>query len=125
MQGSNVVVLYTRLNEPTRVIARSTSIARAMFDQNPLLVSSMISSPRLDRGSTIFAAVQPVLPVDDSTMDPFTHYTHWPARLHQSQSDEPLERIQSGWVLGHYARWEYNSEQAVFVSLNRVRCSWR
>lgn len=72
------------------------------------------------KSNITFLAVQRALPADASTIDPFAKYMHWPARLYKSRFDHPCERIQSSWIAGHFARWDYTSDHMVVVSLNRV-----
>lgn len=70
---------------------------------------------------SVFVTIQRAHPIDSSMPDPFSIYRHWPARLFKSRLSESYERIQSDWVTGHFARWDYNSDQMVMLSLSRVR----
>lgn len=69
---------------------------------------------------SIFVVVQRVDALDSSVTDPFSLYPHWPAKLFKSRLSDTYERIQSDWVAGHFARWDYNSKQIVVLSLSRV-----
>lgn len=68
----------------------------------------------------IFAAIQHIDPVGEFVDDPFARYPYWPAKLYKSLRRESYERIQSDWICGHYAQWDYNSNYVVVLSLSRV-----
>jgi hypothetical protein len=70
-------------------------------------------------GKMVFA-VQRQISAPIGTVDPFDQYPHYPAALYSLRLAERLEIVEVGWVMCHYARWQYSSELAVVLSLFRV-----
>ncbi|KAI6019758.1 hypothetical protein F5J12DRAFT_716629, partial [Pisolithus orientalis] len=75
------------------------------------------------RDSFIFAVQRqhPLTTGKKESMDPFTQYPHFLAKLYSSMLKETLESIRCSWVSGHYAHWAVSSDTAVVCSLCRVR----
>lgn len=69
--------------------------------------------------SNLFMAVQQAQPVHSSIVDPFAKYPHWPARLYSSPSTS-VQRILPTWVHCHFARWDWDKDRMVVLSLDRV-----
>lgn len=65
-------------------------------------------------------AVQRQLPDESNVRDPFSAYTHFPARLYSSELSVTLEKVEPQWIFCHYARWRYDSSRSVVLSLSRV-----
>ena len=61
----------------------------------------------------------PRLP-EDGSVDPFSKYPHFPAKLYCSQLSDILEEVKVDWIMCHYARWEMSSEHAVVLALSKV-----
>lgn len=78
-----------------------------------------LSSDRLVR---ISIAVQRATDVEKTIVDPFAKYPHWPSKLYKSHLSTSYECIHPDWIYGHFARWDFTSEEMVILSLNRVRC---
>jgi hypothetical protein len=68
-----------------------------------------------------YLAIQRQLPASNTVHDPFALYPHFPAKVYAARLSEPLERVELDWIFSHYARWNFSSEYAVVLSLNRVR----
>jgi hypothetical protein len=65
-------------------------------------------------------AVQRQLPIHNSSLDPFRHYPHFPARLYSSSLSAQLEIVHVDWVMCHFARYRITSSHAVVLSLSKV-----
>jgi hypothetical protein len=74
-------------------------------------------------GGVTYLAVQRQLPLDHTIQDPFASYPHFPAKMYLSHLSQSLERVELDWIYSHYARWNFSSQYAVVLSLNRVRVS--
>ncbi|KIN97480.1 hypothetical protein M404DRAFT_160305, partial [Pisolithus tinctorius Marx 270] len=75
-------------------------------------------------GDTFIFAVQRQCPLTvgkKESMDPFTQYPHFPAKLYSSMLEETLESVRCSWVSGHYTCWAISSDTTVVLSLCRVR----
>ncbi|KAG2746130.1 hypothetical protein P692DRAFT_201719053, partial [Suillus brevipes Sb2] len=72
-------------------------------------------------GELVFA-VHRQLPLDrhDHTIDPFSVYPNFPAKLYSSSFSNSLETIKVSWVISHFARWQISSDHVVALSLCRV-----
>lgn len=77
------------------------------------------------KGDETFFAVERQLPrrLDDSSIDPFAKYPHFPAVLYQVQMSTELEKIKLDWIAGHYARWIMPNGYAVVLPLSKVNIS--
>jgi len=65
-------------------------------------------------------AVQRQNVTPDDTLDPFRHYPHFPARVYSDSTSITLERVEPGWVLSHYVRWNFTPGYVVVLTLFRV-----
>lgn len=74
------------------------------------------------RGEETLFAVERQLPrsADDDSVDPFSKYPHFPAKLYGSRMSSDLEVIKLDWVLSHYARWNMPSGYSVVLPLTKV-----
>jgi hypothetical protein len=66
-------------------------------------------------------AVRRHLPLDhhDRTVDPFSMYRDFPAKLYSADLESRLENAKVSWVVGHFARWTVSGRHAVILSLSR------
>ncbi|KAG2739280.1 hypothetical protein P692DRAFT_20756232, partial [Suillus brevipes Sb2] len=66
-------------------------------------------------------AVRRHLPLDhhDRTVDPFSMYPDFPAKLYSADLESRLENAKVSWVVGHFARWTVSGRHAVILSLSR------
>ncbi|KAG0700003.1 hypothetical protein DFH29DRAFT_759350, partial [Suillus ampliporus] len=69
-------------------------------------------------GELVFA-VHKLLPCHDQTIDPFTMYPHFPAKMYLSSSSSHLENVKVSWVVSHFAQWTVSSDTVVILSLSR------
>jgi len=85
---------------------------------NPIAGSIEYIVSRRD-GSTSFI-VRRQMPLDIGSIDPFSIYPQFPARLYSTKLSPQLEVITPTMVMSHYARWQVNEQEAVVVVLLRV-----
>jgi len=64
-------------------------------------------------GDKMVFAVQRQLPAPIGIVDPFNQYPHFPAALYSLGLNEELEIVDVGWVMCHYARWQFSSKLVV------------
>ena len=71
-------------------------------------------------GEMLFA-VQRHLPLDlhDRTIDPFSMYPDFPAKLYSTNFQSRLEKVKVSWAVSHFARWAVSDCHAVILSLSR------
>jgi hypothetical protein len=71
-------------------------------------------------GELLFAA-QRHLPLDphDCTIDPFSIYPDFPAKMYSTKLESRLENVKVTWVVSHFARWTVSSRHSVILSLSR------
>ncbi|KAG1836204.1 hypothetical protein DFJ58DRAFT_669910, partial [Suillus subalutaceus] len=71
-------------------------------------------------GELLFA-VQRHLPLDHDhhTIDPFSMYPDFPAKLYSMDLENRLENAKVSWVVSHFARWRVSDRHAVILSLSR------
>ncbi|KAG2047067.1 hypothetical protein BDR06DRAFT_898083 [Suillus hirtellus] len=71
-------------------------------------------------GELLFAA-QRHLPLDphDCTIDPFSIYPDFPAKMYSTELESRLENVKVTWVVSHFARWTVSSRHSVILSLSR------
>ncbi|KAG1800473.1 uncharacterized protein HD556DRAFT_1230260 [Suillus plorans] len=71
-------------------------------------------------GELLFAA-QRHLPLDrhDCTIDPFSIYPDFPAKMYSTELESRLENVKVTWVVSHFARWTVSDRHAVILSLSR------
>ncbi|KAG1853562.1 hypothetical protein C8R48DRAFT_610914, partial [Suillus tomentosus] len=64
--------------------------------------------------------VQRHLPLDihNRTIDPFSMYPDFPAKLYSTNLQSSLEKVKV-WVVGHFAWWAVSDSHAVILSLSR------
>ncbi|KAG2368967.1 hypothetical protein BDR07DRAFT_1268690, partial [Suillus spraguei] len=69
-------------------------------------------------GELVFAA-QRHLPLDphDNTIDPFSFYPDFPAKLYSTELESCLENVKVTWVVSHFARWTVSSHHTVILVL--------
>jgi hypothetical protein len=67
-------------------------------------------------GKIVFA-IQHQLSALIRTVDLFNQYPHFPAALHAPGPAEELEIVEVGWVVCHYAQWQYSTKLALVLSL--------
>lgn len=72
------------------------------------------------RDSKIRLAVQRQLPAPATITDPFRAYPELHAFLCSSKLQDELEEVETGWVLGHSARWQMSATLCVSLLLSRV-----
>ncbi|KAG0700172.1 hypothetical protein DFH29DRAFT_807897 [Suillus ampliporus] len=72
-------------------------------------------------GELVFAVQRYILLARHNRhVDPFAMYPGFPAKLYLSSLSSHLESVKVAWVVGHFARWEVSSDQAVVLSLSRI-----
>lgn len=67
-------------------------------------------------------AVQRHLPLDlhdNHTIDPFSMYPDFPAKLYSTNLQSRLEKVKVSWVVSHFARWVISDSHIVILSLSR------
>ncbi|KAG2127454.1 uncharacterized protein EDB93DRAFT_1096558 [Suillus bovinus] len=70
-------------------------------------------------GEMLFA-VQRHLPLDNSrTIDPFSMYPDFPAKLYSTNFQSRLEKAKVSWVVSHFARWAVSDSHIVILSVSR------
>jgi hypothetical protein len=69
----------------------------------------------------VLFAVRRLLPMDhnDRTVDPFSMYPDFPAKLYSADHESRLENVKVSWVVSHFARWTISGRHAVILSLSR------
>jgi hypothetical protein len=68
-------------------------------------------------GELLFA-VQRHIPLDDHTVDPFSMYPDFPAKLYLTDLETRLENAKVSWVVSHFARWRVSDSHTVILSLS-------
>jgi hypothetical protein len=71
-------------------------------------------------GKAPFYVVQRQLAASLNTVDPFSRYPYFKAKMYSSKMGIDLEVVHVDWVVSHYARWEVTQEHAVVLNLSRV-----
>ncbi|KIK37974.1 hypothetical protein CY34DRAFT_91769, partial [Suillus luteus UH-Slu-Lm8-n1] len=71
-------------------------------------------------GELSFAA-QRHLPLDrqDCTIDPFSIYPDFPAKMYSTELESRLENVKVTWVVSHFARWMVSGRHTVILFLSR------
>ena len=124
--SSNKITLQARLMHNGVVYAHSsTHLGNSLIqfyargNVHSPLISGCIKYIFNLSGKMVFA-IQRQLLAPTGTVDPFDQYPHFPAALHALGLAEELEIIDVGWVVCHYARWQYSSNLVMVLSLLRV-----
>ncbi|KAG2084195.1 uncharacterized protein F5147DRAFT_589613 [Suillus discolor] len=129
--------LYTLIRRRTAVLRATLKFDGVIYSKasTHLGNSQIFFYPRGDRSLTPVAAsikyiystltgellfaVQRHIPLDHHTVDPFSMYPYFPAKLYSTDFGTRLENAKVSWVVSHFARWRVSDRHAVILSLSR------
>ncbi|KAG2054031.1 hypothetical protein BDR06DRAFT_885013 [Suillus hirtellus] len=69
-------------------------------------------------GELLFAVQRHIL-LDHHTIDPFSMYPYFLAKLYSTDFKTRLENAKVSWVVSHFAQWRVSDHHAVILSLSR------
>lgn len=72
------------------------------------------------RGKDDVFVVKQQLQAPMGTIDPFSFYPHFPAKIYSTMLSEDLQIVRPQWIFSHYARWKLDEHRAVVLTLSRV-----
>ena len=70
--------------------------------------------------NNIVYVVRQQLPAPPGALDPFRFYPHFPAKIYSRELSKQRQVVQPDSVLSHYARWNFDKDRAVVLTLSRV-----
>jgi len=82
----------------------------------PGSIEYIVAKPNND----IVYVVRRQLPAPPGALDPFRFYLHFPAKIYSPELSKQRQVIQPEWVFSHYARWNFDKDRAVVLTLSRV-----
>lgn len=83
----------------------------------PGSIQNIVVKPNKD----VVYVVRRQLPLASNSADPFRFYPHFLAKSYSKSLSPKLELVRPEWVISHYARWTWNEDSAVVLTLSRVR----
>lgn len=131
--------LYTLLRRRTAILRATLKFDGVIYSRasTHLGNSQILYYPRGDRtltpvpasiryiygtltGELVFAA-QRHLPLDPhyNTIDPFSFYPDFPAKMYSTGLESRLENVKVTWVVSHFARCTVSSRHTVILALSR------
>lgn len=125
INGSKVI-LRARFNHHGVIYARSsTHLGNSLIHFYPNGDKSLPPIPGSIKyifatRHTVAFAVQRHLNKCAGTIDPFTRYPDFPAKLYSAALADKLEVVEVDWVMSHFARWQISSGHVVVLSLSKV-----
>ncbi|KAG2137126.1 uncharacterized protein EDB93DRAFT_1091336 [Suillus bovinus] len=70
-------------------------------------------------GEMLFAVQRHLLLDNNRTIDPFSMYPDFPAKLYSTNFQSRLEKAKVSWVVSHFARWAVSDSHIVILSVSR------